>query len=142
MADSYSAQLGRINASIPSSQTAQPAVSAGKNASGANFADVLAQTQDVKFSNHAQKRLQTRDIQLSQDNVNRLSDAIDKAGKRGGKSSLVMMDDMAFIVNVPQRLVVTALDAGHRGEGVFTQIDSVVFADPSSGATSTVDRKG
>jgi flagellar operon protein len=142
MADSYSAQLGRVSASTSSVQTAQTAVPAGKNASGASFVDVLAQTQDVKFSNHAQKRLQTRDIQLSQDNVNRLSDAIDKADKRGGKSSLVMVDDMAFIVNVPQRLVVTALDAGHRGEGVFTQIDSVVFADPSSGATSTVDRKG
>lgn len=142
MADSYSVQLGRVSASTSSTQTAQAAASAGKNASGASFADVLAQTQDVKFSNHAQKRLQTRDIQLSQDNVNRLSDAIDKADKRGGKSSLVMVDDMAFIVNVPQRLVVTALDAGHRGEGVFTQIDSVVFADPSSNSTSTVDRKG
>jgi hypothetical protein len=43
----------------------------------------------------------------------------------------VLVDDMTFIVNVKQRLVVTALDANSRGEGVFTQIDSVVFADPS-----------
>jgi len=49
--------------------------------------------------------------------------------KRGGKESLVLMDDLAFIVNVRQRLVVTALDARERGEGVFTQIDSVVLAD-------------
>jgi len=57
--------------------------------------------------------------------------AVDKAEKRGGKESLVMVDDMAFIVNVKDRVVVTALDSKNRGEGVFTQIDSVVFADPS-----------
>lgn len=111
---------------------------ASRPVSGPSFADTLAKTQEVRFSNHAQKRLESRDIQLSDENVNRLSNAIDKAEKRGGKNSLVMVDDLAFIVNVRDRLVVTALDAGHRGEGVFTQIDSVVFADPKS----TVDTKG
>ncbi len=97
----------------------------------------------MHFSNHAQKRLESRDIELNADSVQRLSNAIDKAEERGGKSSLVMMDDLAFIVNVPQRTVVTALDAGHRGQGVFTQIDSVVFADSSQRAGgSTLDIKG
>jgi len=39
------------------------------------------------------------------------------------------MDDIAFIVNVKSRMVITAMDATKRGEGVFTQIDSVVLAD-------------
>ena len=53
-----------------------------------------------------------------------------------------MVDDMAFIVNVRDRLVVTALDSKNRGEGVFTQIDSVVFADPSDNdQNSTVNIK-
>lgn len=108
--------------------------------SGPSFADTLAQAQDVRFSNHAQKRLESREIQLSEENVNRLSDAIDKAEKRGGKNSLVMVDDLAFIVNVRERMVVTAVDADHRGEGVFTQIDSVVFADPVQ--QGTIDHKG
>jgi hypothetical protein len=42
---------------------------------------------------------------------------------------MVLMDDMAFIVNVKDRVIVTALDSASRREGVFTQIDSVVFAD-------------
>jgi len=96
-----------------------------------SFAETLAQTQNLRFSNHAQKRLEARNINLTDDGISRLSNAVDKAEKRGGKESLVMVDDMAFIVNVRDRLVVTALDSKNRGEGVFTQIDSVVFADPS-----------
>jgi len=98
---------------------------------GANFADTLANVQNLRFSNHAQKRMQVRDISLSDDGISRLANAVEKADKRGGKESLVMMDDLAFIVNIKDRLVVTALDPGSRGEGVFTQIDSVVFADPA-----------
>jgi flagellar operon protein len=104
---------------------------------GQSFADTLAQkvnlpeTQTLKFSNHAQKRLETRDITLTDEGLARLSSAVDKAEKRGGRESLVLMDEMAFIVNVRDRVVVTAMDANQRGEGVFTQIDSVVLADKS-----------
>jgi flagellar operon protein len=105
-----------------------------------SFAETLSQTQNLRFSNHAQKRLEARNISLTDDGINRLSSAVDKAEKRGGKESLVMVDDMAFIVNVRDRMVVTALDSKSRGEGVFTQIDSVVFADPSENdASSTIN---
>ncbi|MDD5369945.1 MAG: hypothetical protein PHQ40_12730 [Anaerolineaceae bacterium] len=100
--------------------------------SGKSFAATLAEAQNVRFSNHAQMRLEKRNIELSPDGLNRLSNAVDKAGKRGGKESLVLVDDMAFLVNVPQRLVITAVDAQSYGDGVFTKIDSVVFADPAA----------
>jgi flagellar operon protein len=109
----------------PSAGSAKPAVG------GPSFADILSQTQQLRFSNHAQKRLDTRQITLSDDGLKRLTSAVEKAEKRGGKESLVMVDDLAFIVNVKDRLVVTAIDAQSRGDGVFTQIDSVVFADPA-----------
>lgn len=113
--------------------TAAPASSPApvKPGSGADFAQTLAEVQGIRFSNHAQQRLQSREIQLSDDGVHRLSHAVEKAEKRGGKSSLVLMDDLAFIVNVRERLVVTAMETAGRGEGVFTQIDTVVFADPT-----------
>ena len=140
MTDSFSVQLGRAAASVD--QTSK-LVSVNTTGSGQNFTDILQNVQNVKFSNHAQKRLQSRDINLNSGDVNRLSNAIDKAEKRGGKSSLVMVDDLAFIVNIQDRMVVTALDANQRGEGVFTQIDSVVFADPStSSKKSMIDIKG
>jgi flagellar operon protein len=140
MTDAFRVQLGRVT--TLSEQPSKPA-SAATPTSGPNFTETLQNVQNVKFSNHAQKRLQSREINLDSENVNRLSNAIDKAEKRGGKSSLVMVDDLAFIVNVQDRLVVTALDASQRGEGVFTQIDSVVFADPAtSSPKSSIDIKG
>jgi flagellar operon protein len=97
-----------------------------------SFSQTLTQRTNahaLKFSNHAQKRLQARDIELTQDGLTRLVSAVEKVEKRGGRDSLVLMDELAFIVNVKDHLVVTAMSANERGEGVFTQIDSVVLAD-------------
>jgi flagellar operon protein len=141
MADPFRVQLGTAQgiSPKPAQTTAAPKQAVG----GASFTETLSRAQEVRFSNHAQKRMESRDIELSPENVNRLSDAIDKAEKRGGKSSLVMVDDLAFIVNVRDRMVVTALDANHRGEGVFTQIDSVVFAEPSASESKPLlDKQG
>ncbi len=140
MADPFHVQLGRVNGG--GAQPAKPASSVS-TVQGASFLQTLENVQGVRFSNHAQSRLQSRDINMSSENVSRLSNAIDKAEKRGGKSSLVMVDDLAFIVNIQSRTVVTALDKDQRGEGVFTQIDSVVFADPADDSQkSSIDLKG
>jgi len=130
-------QVGRVTGA--SAQAVPQQASAASSVDTVSFLETLQNVQRVRFSNHAQSRLQSREINLNSENVGRLSDAIDKAEKRGGKSSLVMVDDLAFIVNVQSRTVVTALDKNQRGEGVFTQIDSVVFADP---AKSSIDVKG
>jgi len=141
MTDGFRVQLGRVTA--VGEQSSQTASTGSSSVQGSSFSETLQSVQNVKFSTHAQKRLQSRDISLNSDNVSRLSDAIDKAEKRGGKSSLVMVDDLAFIVNIKDRMVVTALDSNQRGEGVFTQIDSVVFADPSAPSKqSSIDIKG
>ena len=116
-------EVPRINPASPKPQQTTPV------AGDQSFAEVLENTEAVRFSNHAQKRLQRRNIELDTDGIDRLSAAVEKVERRGGRESLVLMDDMAFIVNVKDRLVVTALDANSRGEGVFTKIDSVVLAD-------------
>lgn len=140
MTDPFHVQLGRVNGI---GQEPEKPASTPKPVQGPSFTEVLENVQGVRFSNHAQKRLQSRDIYLNNDSVTRLSEAIDKAEKRGGKSSLVMVDDVAFIVNVPDRTVVTALDKDQRGEGVFTQIDSVVFANPADDRRKpSIDVKG
>jgi flagellar operon protein len=123
-------KLNGVSSVPPAGKAAAPQSSAPA-AGSSSFADALANA-DLKFSNHAQKRLDSRDIVLPDDGLARLSDAVQKAEKRGGKESLVLMDDLAFIVNVRDRIVVTAINADKRGEGVFTQIDSVVIADKKS----------
>jgi flagellar operon protein len=120
--------------SVPKINQAQQTQSVQKTTStdGSSFADQLKNAdQSVKFSNHAQKRLDLRSIELDKGSMDRLSTAVDKAQAHGAKESLILMDDLAFIVNVPDRTVVTTVDMNRRKEGVFTQIDTVVFADPS-----------
>lgn len=104
--------------------------------SGSSFSDALDQA-NVKFSNHAQKRLETRSIEMDQSSMDRLSSAVDKAQAHGAKESLILMDDLAFVVNVRDRMVVTTVDMNRRKEGVFTQIDTVVFADPSQSSSTS-----
>ena len=82
----------------------------------------------IKFSGHAMKRLESRNINISDTDMNRLQDAVGKAEAKGAKDSLVLMGQKAFIVNVPNKTVVTAMPVGKGEENVFTNIDSVVFA--------------
>ncbi len=82
----------------------------------------------VKFSNHAIKRLESRNIQLSDSDLEKIQSAVEKAEMKGSKDSLVMMENTAFIVNIPNKTVVTAMEVSGTNENVFTNIDSVVFA--------------
>jgi len=53
---------------------------------------------------------------------------VTRADEKGAKDSLVLLRDLAFIVNVKNRTVVTAVDGEHLKDNVFTNIDSAVIA--------------
>jgi flagellar operon protein len=78
----------------------------------------------IQFSRHAQARMDSRGIQLDDDDLADLGAAVDKLAARGAKESLVLMGDHAFIVGVPDRKVVTALTRHEAAGTIFTQIDS------------------
>jgi flagellar operon protein len=82
----------------------------------------------VKFSTHAQQRLQQRDITLGEDEVAKINQAVDRAQEKGSKESLILLDDLAFVVSVKNRVVITAVDQPSMKQNVFTNIDSVVIA--------------
>ena len=94
--------------------------------SEASFESVL-QKNMLKFSNHAAKRLEQRGIELGSRQLAQISNAVDKAAAKGSKESLILMKDMALIVSVANRTVVTALDGSSMKDNVFTQIDSAVI---------------
>lgn len=81
----------------------------------------------VKFSKHADNRLKQRDIVLTEEQLSRLNAGADKAGAKGIKESLVLLDDMAFIVNTQNKTVVTAMDQNMNEENIFTNIDGAVI---------------
>jgi flagellar operon protein len=61
--------------------------------------------------------------------MEKLGRAVDGAAAKGAKDSLVLMKNYAFIVNIPSRMVVTAMDGNNLKNNVFTNIDSAVVAD-------------
>jgi len=87
----------------------------------------LAESDKLKFSNHAKDRLADRQIELSDENISKLTAAVDKAEAKGAKDSLVMVDDVAYVVSVENKTVITAMDDSSMKENVFTNIDSAVF---------------
>lgn len=90
------------------------------------FQALLEQQQSLKFSQHAQLRLKQRGIQLDDGQLNRIAGAVEQAAAKGAKDSLVLFRDIAMIVSVPNRTVVTAMDGAAMKDHIFTQIDSAV----------------
>jgi flagellar operon protein len=91
------------------------------------FSRELADQRNVTFSKHAQERLYSRGIELSEDHLHRIVDAIDKAASKGSKDALILSDDAAFVVSVKERTVVTVFDPQRLREGIVTAIDSAVI---------------
>ncbi|QUL52633.1 flagellar biosynthesis protein [Paenibacillus tritici] len=98
----------------------------GSSSPEASFESVLHKNM-LKFSNHATKRLEQRGIELGSRQLDQISSAVDKAAAKGSKESLILMKDMALIVSVANRTVVTAMDGNSMKDNVFTQIDSAVI---------------
>lgn len=102
-------------------------------AGGASFRAVLEQqqatsaSQPLKFSAHAMQRLQSRNIALTNDDVNRMNVMADKAAAKGAKNSLFMLRDVAMVVSIKNRTVITAVDQDSMKENVFTNIDSAAI---------------
>lgn len=116
-------------------QTEQNINTDTRTSEGKSFADILSEkTGDqnvlsgVTFSKHASERLNDRNIELSNEQLERLNEGTKAAGDKGINSSLVMVDDLAFIVNTKSNTVVTAMDPGNNDKNVFTNIDGAVIA--------------
>lgn len=95
-----------------------------------SFDRVLQQTMQntpVRFSQHAEKRMHLRNISLTPEAIKRLERAVDKAAQKGARESLVLLDNLALIVSIANRTVITAIDGPNIKENVFTNIDSAVI---------------
>ena len=103
-------------------------------AGAGSFRDVLRTAQapaaaPLKFSAHAQQRLESRNIRLTNDDVAKMNAMADKAAAKGAKQSLFMMRDVAMVVSITNRTVITAVDQQSMKENVFTNIDSAAILD-------------
>ena len=99
------------------------------------FEEILRQKQaqnvmeqsELKFSKHAVSRLSDRNIALTDAQNVRLENGVKQASEKGITESLVLVDSLAFIVNVPNKTVVTAMDQTETNSNIFTNIDGAVI---------------
>ena len=120
----------QVNGQLPVNKT----IPRQQIGTGLSFQEVLNRTTEqnqvteLKFSKHAAGRLIDRNIELSETQMERLQEGARNAGQKGIKDSLVIVDELAFIVNVPNQTVVTALDQTESRGNIFTNIDGAVIA--------------
>lgn len=87
----------------------------------------VQETSSLKFSKHASGRLEERNISLTDEQMTRLESGTRKAGEKGIQESLVLVDQLAFIVNIKNNTVVTAMEQGEQAENIYTNIDGAVI---------------
>lgn len=103
-------------------------VSQLKSSAAGAFAEILKdtceETSALHFSKHAAMRLKSRDIQFSSEQLERINDGLIKAKQKGIKDSLVLVDNIALVVNTKNNVVVTAMEQD--SENIYTNIDGAV----------------
>lgn len=111
----------------PSNSSVKPPAVAGSGQSSA-FGQILnEQIAGLKFSQHAMARLQSRNIQLSASDLQKINVAVKKAEQKGAKESLMVLDNIALVVSVKNKTVITAMDGASMKDNIFTNIDSAII---------------
>lgn len=119
------ASIERIRSQLTSGRTIKDDSREAKKPAQ-TFGDILTdKANQVKFSKHASRRLETREIDMSKEQKDRLQNAAEMARQKGMRESLVMVDNMAFIVNVRNNTVITAVNDTE--QAVFTNIDGAII---------------
>ena len=102
-----------------------------ENTEAGSFAEELRNSlgnKEVEFSNHAIRRLESRQIDIIEnDRIERLKRGVELAAEKGSEESLILVDSTAFIVSVKNNTVITTVSADDLKGNVFTNIDSAVI---------------
>ena len=86
-----------------------------------------SRVQNVKISKHAQMRLVQRDITIDNFISDKINSIVDKEKLKGSKDILIMSDETAYIVNVPNKTMITVMSKEELKENIFTNIDAVAI---------------
>lgn len=97
--------------------------------SGITFKDLLDKKKEekLKFSTHAQKRITMRNLKVDENEIANLEKGVGKLRQKGGKDSVVLLNEKAYVISVKNNTVVTIIDSENLNENVFTNIDSMII---------------
>ncbi len=89
--------------------------------------NTLDNTAELQFSKHASIRLKSRNINISAEQMQRIENGVTKAKQKGIKDSLVLVDNIALVVNTRKNIVITAMESTGENENIYTNIDGAVI---------------
>lgn len=115
-----------ITTGIPQTSTA----SVNDSIATANFDQVLRsqlQTSGLNFSKHAVNRVVERNINVSDDNMERLNAGVEIAREKGLDDTLILVDSSAYIVSVKNNTVITTVSNEELVGNCFTNIEGTVI---------------
>lgn len=92
-----------------------------------DFLDKAQEDQKLKISAHALQRMESRSIKLDEADMQEISAAVERAGDKGARSSLLLYKDVALVASVANKTIITAIDDSEAKEHIFTGIDSAVI---------------
>lgn len=116
---------------VPPDQRSTPETQAPSGR--ADFAEALKKARqqeappEVTLSAHAEQRIEQRNISMDATERQSMHDALMKLDEKGSRDALLLRSDAAFLVNVPNRTVITAMPQEDLKDRVFTQIDSAML---------------
>ncbi len=117
-----------ITTGLPTSQTGSVAQESSQPS--VPFLQVLQQQLEIgsstTFSKHAVSRVAERQIDVSQQNLERLNKGVQLAQEKGLQDALILIDKSAYIVNAMAGKVITVTSEAQQGS-VFTNIDGTVI---------------
>lgn len=109
----------------PRQENSPSALARGKETS---FAEILGREErKVSFSQHALQRLRDRDLDLGEGGLAKLDDTVARMAQKGAREALIYLNDVALIVSVANRTVITAMDGASAKDNIFTNIDSAAI---------------
>ncbi|WP_010282424.1 TIGR02530 family flagellar biosynthesis protein [Bacillus timonensis] len=94
-----------------------------------SFKDTLEKETSLVISKHAQKRLDERNISIQDSKWKEIQMKISEAKTKGIRDSLVVTNNAALIVNVPNNTVITAMNRDEANSQIFTNINGTIILD-------------
>ncbi len=118
---------GSVTQSIGGIKIRQTGVGKVAGDKSSEFRSILQEKTGLRFSNHVIDRIEDRALKLNNETAERLSRAVEIADRKGADQSLVLLDQLAFLVSVKNKTVITAVETNRLKQGVFTKIDSAII---------------
>lgn len=116
--------LNQINRAQPAQQKKKPKTDRQFQAFVTEALKNQTQRNPIQVSNHAQKRMEQRGIQLDVADMTNLEEAFTTLGQKGAENSLILYDDLSLIASVKNRTIITAAKTDEMNE--VTNIDSAI----------------